>query len=411
VSDSRERAQPKAVGPSRRRSARGDRIRAERDRQRRNTTRGILLSLVIGVVIAAVFVGSKLWHGFGPQNDFSGDGKQDLVIQVHSGDSTTAIGETLQKQDVVRTVKVFLEAAQGNSAISAIQPGYYRLRTELPAASAVKALADPASRVGKVVIPEGQQLDDTTDVKTNDTTPGIFTMISKASCVDLNGDKHCVAAADLRTAAEKTPLASLSVPSWAVASATAMGDDHRRIEGLIGPGTWNVNPSASPQEILESLISASSEQYVKSGLLGTGAAMNMSPYNVLVVASLVQREAKPQDFAKVARVIYNRLAEHRKLEFDSTVNYPLDRREVATTDGDRANATPWNTYASDGLPVTPICSPGADALKAAEHPEDGDWLYFVTIDPQGTTLFTRDYQQHLANIELAKRNGVLDSAR
>ena len=190
-----------------------------------------------------------------------------------------------------------------------------------------------------------------------------------------------------------------------------MGDDHRRIEGLIGPGTWNVNPSASPQEILESLISASSEHYVRSGLLDTATAMNMSPYNVLVVASLVQREAKPQDFAKVARVIYNRLAEHRKLEFDSTVNYPLDRREVATTDGDRGNSTPWNTYANDGLPATPICSPGTDALNAAEHPEDGDWLYFVTIDPQGTTLFTRDYQQHLANIELAKRNGVLDSAR
>jgi UPF0755 protein len=363
------------------------------------------------VVVAAVFVGSRMWHSFGPQNDFAGDGKQDLVIQVRPGDSTTTIGETLHKQDVVRTVKVFIEAAQGNDAISAIQPGYYRLRTELPAASAVKALADPTSRVGKVVIPEGEQLDDTTDVKTNATTPGIFTMIANASCVELNGGKHCVAAADLRTAAEKTPLASLSVPSWAVGSATAMGEDHRRIEGLIGPGTWNVNPSASPQEILESLISASSEQYVRSGLLDTATAMNMSPYNVLVVASLVQREAKPQDFPKVARVIYNRLAEHRTLEFDSTVNYPLDRREVATTDADREQATPWNTYVSEGLPATPICSPSTDALNAAEHPADGDWLYFVTIDAQGTTLFTRDYQQHLANIELAKRNGVLDSAR
>jgi UPF0755 protein len=411
VSDSRERAKPMAVGPPRRGRSRAARLRDERDRRRRRSTRGILVSLFIGVVIAAVFAGSKMWHGFGPQTDYAGDGKQDLVIQVHAGDSTTTIGETLRKQDVVRTVKVFLAAAQGNEAISAIQPGYYRLRTELPATSAVKALADPTSRVGKVVIPEGQQLDDTTDVKTNATTPGIFTMIAKASCVDLNGDKHCVAAADLRAAAEKTPLASLSVPPWAVASATAMGDDHRRIEGLIGPGTWNVNPSASPQEILESLISASAEQYVKSGLLDTGTAMNMSPYNIVVVASLVQREAKPPDFAKVARVIYNRLAEHRKLEFDSTVNYPLDRREVATTDGDRGNSTPWNTYAADGLPVTPICSPSTDALKAAEHPEDGDWLYFVTIDPQGTTLFTRDYQQHLANIELAKRNGVLDSAR
>jgi UPF0755 protein len=113
----------------------------------------------------------------------------------------------------------------------------------------------------------------------------------------------------------------------------------------------------------------------------------------------------------VAQVIYNRLNEHRTLEFDSTVNYPLDRREVATSDADRAQPTPWNTYITEGVPATPICSPGVDALQAAEHPAPGDWLYFVTIDAQGTTLFTRDYQQHLANIELAKHNGVLDSAR
>ncbi len=372
---------------------------------------GFAASLLVVVVVAAVFVGSKLWHSFGRQNDYAGSGKKDLVIQVHAGDSTTAIGETLHNYDVVRTVNAFVEAAQGNDAISSIQPGYYRLRTEIPASSAVKRLADPESRVGKLVIPEGEQLDDTTDAKTNATTPGIFTMISKATCVDLDGDKHCVSGAELRTAAEKTPLASLSVPAWAIEPVTRMGDDHRRLEGLIAPGTFNVNPSSSARTILETLISASTQQYVKKGLLDTATAMNMSPYNVLVVASLVQRESKPQDFPKVARVIYNRLAEHRTLEFDSTVNYPLDRREVATTDADREQQTPWNTYVSEWLPATPICSPGTDALKAAEHPEPGDWLYFVTIDAQGTTLFTRDYQQHLANIELAKRNGVLDSAR
>ena len=411
MSDSRERAQPVAVGPPRRVRSRAERIRAERRRRRRRVALGLAVGLLIVVILAAVFIGSRMWHSFGPQNDYAGDGKQDLVIQVHAGDSTTAIGETLHNHDVVRTVKAFVEAAEGNDAISAIQPGYYRLRTEIPASSAVKRLADPESRLGKLVIPEGQQLEDTTDVKTNDTTPGIFTMISKATCVDLDGNRHCVAATDLRTAAEKTAPASLSVPSWALEPVTGMGDDHRRLEGLIAPGTFNVNPSASPQTILETLISTSAVQYVKSGLLDTATAMNMSPYDVLVVASLVQREAKPQDFPKVARVIYNRLAEHRTLEFDSTVNYPLDRREVATTDADRAQATPWNTYVAQRLPATPICSPGTDALTAAEHPADGDWLYFVTIDAQGTTLFTRDYQQHLANIELAKRNGVLDSAR
>jgi UPF0755 protein len=403
---------PVAVGPPRRVRTRAERIRAERGRRRRRIALGFAVSLLIVVVVTAVFVGSKLWHTvFGPQNDYTGSGKRDVVIQIHAGDSTTAIGETLQNHTVVRTVRAFVDAAHGNDAISSIQPGYYRMRTEIPAKSAVQRLTDPGNRVGKLVIPEGRQLDDTTDLKTNAATPGILTMISRATCVDLDGDRRCVSVADLKTAAEKAAPATLAVPAWAIESVTRMGADHRRLEGLIAPGTFNVNPSASPEKILETLISTSAVQYVKSGLLDTANAMNMSPYDVLVVASLVQREAKPQDFPKVARVIYNRLAEHRTLEFDSTVNYPLDRREVATSDADRAQSTPWNTYVSEGLPATPICSPGTDALNAAERPEPGDWLYFVTIDAQGTTLFTRDYQQHLANIELAKHNGVLDSAR
>jgi UPF0755 protein len=406
------RAQPVAVGPPRRVRTRAERIRAERGRRRRRVVLGFVIGLLIVVVVAAVFVGSKLWHtAFGPQNDYTGSGKRDVVIQIHSGDSTTAIGETLQDHSVVRTVRAFVDAAHGNDAISSIQPGYYRMRTEIPASSAVQRLADPDSRVGKLVIPEGRQLDDTTDVKTNAATPGVFTLISRATCVDLDGDRHCVPTADLRAAARDAAPASLAVPTWATLPMTRMGADHRRLEGLIGPGTFNVDPSASPQTILETLISTSAVQYVKSGLLDTAPAVSMSPYDVLVVASLVQREAKPQDFPKVAQVIYNRLAEHRSLEFDSTVNYPLDRREVATTDADREQSTPWNTYVSQGLPATPICSPGTDALHAAEHPDPGDWLYFVTIDAQGTTLFTRDYQQHLANIELAQHNGVLDSAR
>jgi UPF0755 protein len=151
---------------------------------------------------------------------------------------------------------------------------------------------------------------------------------------------------------------------------------------------------------------------VSGGILDAAAALNISPYEVLIVGSLVQKEAQPADFAKVARVIYNRLAsDYDRLEFDSTVNYPLDRQEVATTDEDRATETPWNTYAMPGLPATPICSPGAEALAAAERPEPGDWLYFVTIDSDGTTLFTSDYQEHLANRDKALNSGFLNSGR
>jgi UPF0755 protein len=312
---------------------------------------------------------------------------------------------------VVSSSKAFVDAAATNPAIAAIQPGFYKLRTEIPASSAVQKLADPQSRVGQMVIPEGRQLDDVADVRTNAVTKGILSLISDASCVDLDGTRACVSADDLKQAAGTAELAALSVPGWATAEVTEMGNDHRRLEGLIAPGSWNVDPSGSAEEILATLIGASTAQYEANGLLAAAETTRMSPYEILIVASLVQRESKPQDFSKVARVIFNRLAENRKLEFDSTVNYSLDRTEVATTDGDRARVTPWNTYASLGLPKTPICSPGQPALAAAENPEPGDWLYFVTIDLDGTTLFTRDYEQHLASIELARRNGVLDSAR
>jgi UPF0755 protein len=410
----RERPQPVAVGPPRRRMSRAQRMREARRRRRRRVVRSLTLCVFIVIVVGAVFLGSRLWHTvFGPGGDYSGDGKSDLVIQVHDGDSTTAIAETLKEHEVIATTKVFVAAAQGNSAIQSIQPGFYKMRTEIPAASAVARLADPQNRVGKLVIPEGRQLDDIHDVKTNAVTDGIFTLISNATCVDLDGERHCVSVDDLRDAAGSASVSDLSVPLWATKPIQAMGDDHRRLEGLIAPGSWDVDPSASPTEILSKLIDASAYQYAQGGLLDTAKAMNMSPYQILTVASLVQREAKPQDFDKVARVIYNRLVapDHSRLEFDSTVNYSLDRQEVATTDADRARSTPWNTYVRQGLPATPICSPGGPALAAAEHPADGDWLYFVTIDMQGTTLFTRDYPQHLANIELAKRNGVLDSAR
>nr|WP_239001829.1 MULTISPECIES: endolytic transglycosylase MltG [unclassified Mycobacteroides] len=393
--------------------------RRERARQRAQARRrrnaGLAgLALVVIITVAAVVGGAKLWDSlFGadaPTTDYSGAGLKDFVFEVHPGDTTKVIGQRLKEEGVVATPSAFTDAAQGNAAIAAIQPGFYKLRTKIPGKDAVARLAEQESRVGLLVIPEGRQLDDVAAVGNGAVTEGIFTLIARASCVDLDGDKHCVAASDLRQAATTASQSELAVPEWASNGVNAVRDDHRRIEGLIAAGRWDFNPMAEPEQILASLIRESDAQYRQLGLLDADAA-GLSPYEVVVVASLLQREAKPRDFAKVARVVYNRLAVHQKLEFDSTVNYPLDRQEIATTDDDRGRKTLWNTYVSQGLPATPICSPSPEALRAAEHPEPGDWLYFVTIDAEGTTLFTADYNEHLANIELAKKNGILDSAR
>nr|WP_246598714.1 endolytic transglycosylase MltG [Nocardia tengchongensis] len=171
------------------------------------------------------------------------------------------------------------------------------------------------------------------------------------------------------------------------------------------------DPTAGAQDILKQLVTASARSYEASGLAQSGAANGLSAYDTLIAASLVEREALPQDMSKVARVIVNRLAVQQPLQFDSTVNYALDKTEVATTDSDRAHKTPWNTYAMPGLPATPISAPSLEAMRAMENPAPGPWLYFVTVDKQGTTLFTENYNEHLRNIEKARQSGILDSGR
>ena len=96
----RDRAEPVAVGPPRRRRTRADRIREARSQRKRRVAGALALGMLVVVVVGAVFLGSKLWHTlFGTGGDYSGDGVNDVVIQVHDGDSTTAIAQTLQEQE------------------------------------------------------------------------------------------------------------------------------------------------------------------------------------------------------------------------------------------------------------------------------------------------------------------------
>ena len=139
--------------------------------------------------------------------------------------------------------------------------------------------------------------------------------------------------------------------------------------------------------------------------------VGLSPYELITAASLIQMESPDGDFDKVARVILNRLDEPMQLQFDSTVNYDLPDQEIATTDEDRARKTAWNTYAKEGLPETPIASPSIEAIRAMENPADGTWLYFVTVDKEGNTVFSTTFEEHEAAIDESRSNGVLDSNR
>jgi UPF0755 protein len=314
---------------------------------------------------------------------------------------------------VVKSAGAFYEAAVRNSGMTSVQPGYYAIPTHSKGDDAVVALMSKDSRVGNVVISEGRRLHDSTDVNTGSRNDGIYRKIADASCIGTGSAQKCATYEQLDQAGAGADLGALGVPKWAIDQVHQVPDRTRQLEGLIAAGTWDFDPSGTPTQMLSQLMTESAHGYESTGLLTPSPAMGISlnPYQTLIASSLVEREALPADMPRVARVIVNRLNATMPLEFDSTVNYTLTSTEVATTQADRDKKTPWNTYAMSGLPATPIASPSLDAMRAMENPTPGPWLYFVTVDKQGTTLFTDSYSEHQRNIEKARQSGILDSGR
>ncbi|MGW9452029.1 endolytic transglycosylase MltG [Streptomyces sp. NPDC055632] len=169
-------------------------------------------------------------------------------------------------------------------------------------------------------------------------------------------------------------------------------------EGYLFPATYPVLPTTTPEELLRFMVATAGKRFGTAKVTEGARAHGMSTYEAVIAASIVQAEAdNPDDMAKVARVVHNRLARGMALQMDSTLNYALGRSTVDTTHEDIRSTSPYNTYARKGLPPTPIGNPGDQALDAVISPADGDWLYFVTVAP-GDTRFTADYASHQVNV-------------
>ncbi|MGH3771683.1 MAG: endolytic transglycosylase MltG, partial [Pseudonocardiaceae bacterium] len=286
----------------------------------------------------------------------------------------------------------------------AVQPGYYQLRERMSGSAAVAGLQEPAARVGHLEIRGGEQLDDV-ELPDGKRVPGLLTEISRASCAMIGEASTCVSPQELRTAMGQSDLTQLAVPRWA-SDPMSRVEPGRRLEGLLVPGNYDVRPGSSGVELLQQVTGTSVARLLAGGFPVSAASTGYSAYEVLVIASVIEREAITPDFRRVSRVIYNRLAEGMPLQMDSTINYPLDRQEVNTADADRARPGPYNTYLDVGLPPSPIGSPSMAAIAAALNPEPGAWRYFVKCQKDGASCFSVTRHEHDAAVRDAAARGV-----
>jgi len=322
----------------------------------------VLALAVIGGGVAVAYKALKpVVEGFLESNDYPGPGTGEIRVTVDQGAGGSAIAKTLAEQDVVKSSKAFIEAANNDPKSAGIQPGVYEMKKQMKASDALSILVDPKNRlVTRVTIPEGLWATE------------IYAKLSASSGIPV---------AQYTAAAKKVD--ELGLPP------SAKGN----LEGYLFPASYEFGPTATALDQLKQMVAESTKRLDALGI--TPDRME----RVVTVASLVEGEAQlDSDRPKVARVVENRLAAKMSLGFDSTVNYIFKKRGVPTQEMLDSN-NPYNTRRFTGLPPGPISNPGESALEAAASPVAGPWLYFVTVNlDTGETKFAATYQEHQRNV-------------
>jgi UPF0755 protein len=331
-----------------------------------------VLVLVLGVAGGGFFY---VWHNYLHPPDYTGPGTGNVTVLIKPGETATQVGQQLQAQGVVASARAFANAAKTSGHGSALQPGTYGLHKHMAAALAFALLLKPSSRIQfTVLITEGERLSE------------IIATLGKQTN-DLKGYKQAI-----------KNVSALGLPSYAKGNP----------EGYLFPATYSIQPGTPPIQVLRSMVQRFNQEAQSVNLPAMAAHDQISEGDAIIVASLIQAEGRRlQDLPKIARVIYNRLNQHMKLQLDTTVLYARNSRSADVTIAQTQNTrSAYNTYLHAGLPPGPIDSPGNDAIQAALHPapKGNTWLYFLTVNPHsGLTKFTNNftvfqqYQTELAN--------------
>ena len=170
------------------------------------------------------------------------------------------------------------------------------------------------------------------------------------------------------------------------------------LEGYLSPNTYEIYTSSSADTLIKRLLTQTEAAYL-SGYDERAQELGLTMDQVFTLASMIEKEAKTSDFAKVSAVFHNRLKAGMTLGSDVTVKYVSGSQKMSLNDSDLAVDSPYNTYTHKGLPVGPICNPSMDAVVAALYPDEQyvaqKYLYFCSAEPEsGKLVFSKTLEEH-----------------
>ncbi|HLG01567.1 MAG TPA: endolytic transglycosylase MltG [Acidimicrobiia bacterium] len=300
-----------------------------------------------------------------------------VTVEIPQGTSAAAIADILNDRGVITSARVFRLYARLTGA-GEFQAGIYRrgeLRKRMGMSDAIDALEQgPEIEYRKITIPEG------------------FTLRQIADRVGTIG---------------RDPQRFLDLANSGAVRSKFQPDGSNNLEGLLFPDTYYIADDETEEDILARMVVLFEQVADEVGLPAQAGAVGLSPYQAIVVASLVEEETKiAEERTLVSAVIHNRIQAGMLLQIDATVLYALGEHKTRVLFRDLEIDSPYNTYRNPGLPPTPIAAPGAEALRAAVEPGDVPYLYYVKVDTEGHHAFATTGAEHERNIAEAERNGA-----
>lgn len=378
----------------------------ERLRRQTRSVKWIVYTMMCLTIVAILIAGAVGWWYVQKINPEGEPGEQ-ISFTVNETDDLESIARRLEDEGLVSDAGVFEWYVDRNGGIE-LTPGYYQIRPNDHMGNVMGVFSTPPGQTySRVTFPEGFTVD--------------------RIALRLESSVERLTADDFMEAASDPTLTSI----WSPPGNTSL-------EGLLFPDTYQVSNAESEAQVIERMIGLMERVGNQEEIVSKGAALGRTPYEILIIASMIEKEAKTEgDRAKISRVIHNRLAVTDNnpdnpfpLAIDAAVLYgrtqlgldtDMPFRELRQIPSD------WNTYLLPGLPATPIASPGRASIRAAlnpaPNPPPGDpicevlpederadncfYFYYVLADEDGNHAFAVTGEQHNANVAQAAADGLL----
>ena len=339
--------------------------------QQKSSLRPAVILVVILIVLIVAVIGVVRGCMMGSSRPLLNAGEEVTVV-IEEGATANSIGALLEEYGLVSHSFEFTEEVKREDAAANLKPGTYVFTGGTSTAELVAQISEGPQQE-TVTIPEGKTASATADL-VEQATGGRITADDFMKCANNAADYE-----------KDYPFVKDAYDN--------------SLEGFLFPKTYEIGKDDTADTVVRKML----DQYkaeIESIDYSFAEKKNLTPYDVLVLASIVERESTADVRAEVSSVFYNRLSGGMQLQSDATTAY-LVNRDPTPEDLENTAENPYNTQYNYGLPPGPICSPSIESIEAAAHPADTKFLYFFfEPDDKGDMLyyFSVDYDQHQAAI-------------